>query len=78
MSDTFDHEGDAWDSLEGRDYWDGDDGPRYYRSPGPSLAHCRKCGALCAWRLDTSGWRLYQDGGPHQCIARVDDFDILD
>lgn len=62
MSDTFDHEGDAWDSME--DYYNDGDGPRYRESPS-----CKRCGEKgLSWRETPYGWRLFKVGQRHVCV----------
>lgn len=68
MSDTFDHEGDAWDSLDDeRD--DGSDYPNrrardYIPRPPP---RCHRCGAICYWIQTNGKWVLHAGGKPHVC-----------
>lgn len=82
MSDTFDHEGDAWDSYEFRDHDD------HYcsRARAPALPRCRRCGAQCKWLTNDAGkWQLFEQARgehnrnvPHQCNpTTLDDFDAL-
>lgn len=59
MSDTFDHEGDAWASLE----WD-DTPTTWY--PKPKM--CNYCGAKnLFWKNTPQGWRLAKGGQVHKC-----------
>lgn len=70
MSDTFDHEGDAWESYD-RDF---EEGFRYgyyrphrnnniqYRRP-----ICRECKTTCDWHNTGERWVLFQHGAPHRC-----------
>ncbi len=73
MSDTFDHEGDAWASL---DWCDGEDD-----SPGWGLRRqprCYRCAAVCTWHHTGVHWRLMgPDGKLHSCSkpASADDFE---
>lgn len=69
MSDTFDHEGDAWDdALFGRTA-DGDgDGGLFIR--GRHLPRCRKCHSEdVRWRQQGGRWVLFssQPGVEHRC-----------
>lgn len=51
MSDTFDHEADAWDSLN-----DGYDEPNY----SPKSITCKRCGEkYLKWKQLPQGWRLH-------------------
>lgn len=65
MSDTFNHEADAWDSLD----WDydedeGQDGP----GNRPWWPRCKTCGAgPLQWRATGYGWRLYDGDKRHVC-----------
>jgi hypothetical protein len=78
MSDTFDHEGDAWDSLLfGQDAdgeyisWDSRDAHRIvswssYKAPQPKT--CRACGQRgLYWGQTDRGWRLFNFGREHVC-----------
>jgi hypothetical protein len=63
VSDTFDHEGAAWASLE--DYYNDGDGPRYQPFP-----RCKRCGAggLRWAQLSEGVWVLRDAAGtPHSC-----------
>jgi hypothetical protein len=77
MSDTFDHEGDAWDSLlfgEDDGYWSG-------QSFYARAVTCRNCGTTgLQWSAGDGSWYLYKPGtGRHVCLARVlGDFEDLD
>ena len=54
MSDTFDHEGDAWESLM---Y---DDSPTYWKMNKP---RCKYCGSKdVIWVIKDKGWRLFNTG----------------
>jgi hypothetical protein len=87
MSDTFDHEGDAWDSLlfgEDDGYWSG-------QSFYARAVTCRNCGTTglqwsagdgswylykpgtgLQWSAGDGSWYLYKPGtGRHVCLARV-------
>lgn len=72
MSDTFDHEADAWDSLNDED----DD-----RHPYPSRpVRCNRCGSTdVRWRQQGGRWVLFslQPGKEHVCPVK-DEFDALD
>ena len=69
MSDTFDHEGDAWNSLgsfidDDDDYLNDGAGPRYRESPS-----CKRCGEKgLSWRETPYGWRLFKVGQRHVCV----------
>ena len=75
MSDTFNHEADAWDSLEHGD-------PASYRTPA-----CRYCKSEAVyWRehysMDgRSRWRLFDDKSNrlHDCRVKpdADAFDVV-
>lgn len=52
MSDIFNHEADAWDSLN-----DGYDEPI---NPSPKKFSCKRCGKSgLQWKLTTVGWRTH-------------------
>jgi len=81
MSDTFDHEADAWDSLLFGQDADGEfiswDSPRsrrivrwgYIPKP-PQPKTCRYCGERGLWWTNTDrGWRLAKGGAIHTCSA---------
>ena len=81
MSDTFDHEGDAWGSLD--DESDDDYYSPYGKSASPK---CKHCGSTNVYWSEVSGyWRLYEEGKRiqpgnrkmlHSCSqAELDDFD---
>jgi len=58
MSDTFDHEGDAWDQV----FNEMPDDP----SLGPRCKFCGRTGL--SWKQDAGKWRLYAYGGYlHNC-----------
>ena len=74
MSDTFDHEGDAWSDFD-RDFdRDFEEGFRYgyysirtsskpqYRRP-----ICRECKTTCDWHHTGERWLLFANGKPHKC-----------
>lgn len=74
MSDTFNHEADAWGSLN--DDHD-DDG-----SPRSSRPRCKFCGSTSvAWVHTGVRWRLFDEDfkNPHSCPLRATpaDFDDL-
>lgn len=74
MSDTFDHEGDAWGSLD--DYLNDGDGPSWRSNGWTTCRHCRKS---VKWTHTAGGWRL-TDGKDtlHNCLvkpARADEFE---
>lgn len=81
MSDTFDHEGDAWASLDD----DRDDDRAEYayfaRRRRPYFnagVRCNRCGASCTWGMLQGKWRLVQHGSFHQCgSAQLDEFEDL-
>lgn len=61
MSDTFDHEGDAWASLD----WDDPD----VWAPHPKT--CKYCGEKgFYWKQTPNGWRLAKKGEIHTCKLR--------
>jgi hypothetical protein len=82
MSDTFDHEGDAWSSL-------GDPFGHFDEYPGGGGLHaspprCKFCGSrFVYWQHTGVRWRLYEAAGtgptPHVCqrTASLDDFDDI-
>lgn len=80
MSDTFDHEGDAWDSLNDEADSDGYWGVyRPSRSSEPRRTTCDRCGATdVRWRQQTGKWVLFslQAGVVHTCPI-VDDFEVV-
>lgn len=62
MSDTFDHDAEAWDSLL---FCDDDAGAHPQYRPA-----CRSCGQTAVtWRLTGAGWRLVSTGTGmlHRC-----------
>lgn len=63
MSDIFDHEGDAWDSLI------------YNEEPNnwyPKPKKCKYCGKPgLYWKETKSGWRLFDRGNMHVCLSHV-------
>lgn len=76
MSDTFNHEGDAYDSLEHDDEYPGGGG--LHASP----PKCRFCGSREVYWIHTGvRWRLFNTtaSGPHVCkrTASLDDFDDI-
>lgn len=73
MSDTFDHEGDAWDSLNDQEQ---DDYVPAYRARqhayGPRVV-CKFCGANGVyWSRVRGGHHLYEKATlqPHVCAPR--------
>lgn len=88
MSDTFDHEGDAWDSLNDLEDQDGS----WFGYPVQSLMPraaptCKRCGMRdLKWRWMDCGWRLYENERveynrlkEHNCsLAKDSDFDAFD
>ena len=62
MSDTFDHEGNAWDSY------------RAFSSHDPPLIPktCKHCGTnYLYWNKTKDGWRLaYSTGKIHECKGK--------
>jgi hypothetical protein len=62
MSDTFDHEGDAWDSLDGSDW----DNTHDYWAPHKA-PRCHTCGAICYWIMTNGKWVLHERGQRHVC-----------
>lgn len=60
MSDTFDHEGDAWDSL----MWD--DTPTNWAPKPKTCKHCGERGLY--WKQTPQGWRLAKKGEVHNCL----------
>jgi len=87
MSDCFDHEGDAWDSLFEYGFYSDDVCSPYGKSVNPK---CNRCGSTDVyWSQNEDGdWRLYEDGKRiqpgnrkmlHSCSqATADDFDVID
>lgn len=92
MSDTFDHEGDAWDSLNDND--DNDDNDEgyaggnvkrrrftggYVHSSAPSCKRCGKTGLN--WQHDGERWVLHEGARKvHRCQstnAIEDDFEVV-
>ena len=77
MSDTFDHEGDAWASLD--DYLNDGAGPVFGFNGWTICRHCLKS---TKWKLTEGGWRLANsDGSTHNCLvkaASVDEFEDVD
>ena len=63
MSDTFDHEADAWDSLS---WWDEDDhnyNDQSYSVKPKRTFTCNKCGMKDLFWVETDfGWRLHEKG----------------
>ncbi len=90
MSDTFDHEGDAWDSYERS--LEGDDWEPYYAPTyrDPFCRVCVRCGMpRLKWRVGDDGkWALYENERiehnrlkPHVCaqdIPTTEGFDDVD
>jgi len=68
MSDCFDHEADAWDSLEfGREDEPDACGGDWY---GPRRVTCRYCDEEgFVWTKTEHGWRLFKKGEIHSCSA---------
>jgi hypothetical protein len=74
MSDTFDHEADAWDSLLfGQDAdgeyisWDSRNAHRIVVS-APEPKTCNHCGQSgLRWQQVNGFWRLYQGRSEHIC-----------
>ena len=88
MSDTFDHEWDAWESrFTDGFYSDDDDYSPYGRSANPT---CNRCGSTAVyWSQNENGdWRLYEEGKRiqpgnrkmlHSCSqAEPDDFEVVE
>lgn len=77
MSNTFNHEADAWDSLD----WEFDDDVGD-GSSGPLWPRCPICGVSpLQWKATPFGWRLYDQGKPHVCgltAARLAAFATLE
>ena len=84
MSDTFDHEGDAWHSYEsGREI----DEPTYFGRCSDHTTWCKHCYMPgLKWRLADTGWRLFENRRDehnakieHNCRATssLDDFEVL-
>ena len=72
MSDTFDHEGDAWASLdwtgEGNDPYGGGYGmPRRSGNAQYRRPLCRECKTTCDWHHTGERWVLFSNGKPHKC-----------
>jgi hypothetical protein len=71
MSDIFNHEADAWDSLN-----DEDD----ERNPYPGrMPRCNRCGSTdVRWRQQGGRWVLFSSkpGVEHVCPI-TDDFEVL-
>lgn len=73
MSDTFDHEGDAWDSLNDGYY----DEPGHYFTPRPP-PKCRACGTTCYWVQENGRWQLNERGQRHICPPKIDNLEGFD
>lgn len=77
MSDTFNHEADAWDSLN-----DDNNEPVNFRQRNPWDKSCRTCGKIgLAWVVwaegegepPPEGWYLVERGGAkHRCYPEVE------
>jgi hypothetical protein len=72
MSDTFDHEGDAWDSMpdpfdHGDGYWSGGYSLRRGGRPVYQRPLCRECKSTCDWKEWNGRWVLFEFGEPHKC-----------
>ena len=68
MSDTFDHEADAWDSLLFYDD-EADDIPYRMRRKSITCKYCSKTGF--AWKQTPNGWRLVDMKGTiHSCLNK--------
>ena len=66
MSDTWNHEADAWDSLNDDDDDEAEWGGRQPRAP----VTCRRCGARgLTWLMKDGAWRLFSDAGMHACAT---------
>ena len=65
MSDTFDHEGDAWDSQNDDDFGY----PSSHRQPSQRIV-CYTCGAPCYWIQDKGKWQLNAGGKRHVCPTK--------
>lgn len=82
MSDTFDHEGDAWESEADReiDYLLFGNGGRASRQ---KFLSCKGCGSIDVyWSETVNGWRLINmdTGLVHNCRhepASSDDFEVV-
>lgn len=63
MSDTFDHEADAWDSLT----WGGNEEPNDHRV---QRLRCKYCASTQVyWNKVDGKWRMFDEGAsvPHTC-----------
>lgn len=81
MSDTFDHEGDAWSSLDYEDSFDEfHDGPGSYFLMTNKV--CRRCRASgLRWGATREGWRLFNSHWKqHICdnAASPDEFEVVE
>jgi hypothetical protein len=85
MSDTFDHEGDAWESEADRelDYLLSGYCGAGRASPLRQIFSCKHCGSIDVFWVETSqGWRLFNQANstPHLCrhkSASADDFEVV-
>lgn len=69
MSDTFDHEGDAWASLDDRE---DEHYSQYHRGHvgsyrGARHVRCNRCDAICTWCFANARWRLMEGRALHDC-----------
>lgn len=82
MSDTFNHEADAWDSLS---FFDADDHSESMcqHSGNPYYKQCKRCGAAgLRWGNNGNGYRLFDSRGMlHTCVGGVaspDEFEVIE
>lgn len=80
MSDTFDHEGDAWSSLDYEDSFDEFNGGAGAYIPSANKV-CRRCGATgLRWCATGKGYRLFNlQWNQHVCdnAASPDEFEVV-
>jgi len=72
MSDTFDHEADAWCS---RDYDEEDEVGGRTWARRSAIVRCNRCRSMGVWWSETDkGWVLMEGSKVHSCPVDLGDF----